>query len=385
LDEVTISRQEWDAVLHRLALLEAQAQPSAPSPPPVPEAGQPEVAPSGTVTRRRALLGLAGAAGAGVVAAGATAAPAAAANGDALVVGSSANTSTASTVHTVTGSGTFYGLAAVDNALPTGATFSAILGSANGQSFTTAVRAVATGTAAGVKSTATGGTAVDATSTSGTAITAQSPVAGLRATATGADATGVWATGGARGVLASGRDALQLFGTSLQPPPLRSGLNFAGAVAIDGMLDIWYCTTGGTPGIWRKLAGPTTAGSLHLLNAPFRVYDSRAGSLPAEGTKTPFAPGTTRVFDLKVNGSSVPAGATGALVTILLVNAANVAGNLTIWAAGMAKPQSNTMVWGGSAGRFTATAVTALADQARCQVNASAKTDLVLDVVGYYR
>lgn len=149
--------------------------------------------------------------------------------------------------------------------------------------------------------------------------------------------------------------------------------------------ELWYCAAYGTPGTWRKLAGKTTAGALHVLAVPARIYDSRPGTAPAVGTKSPLAPNTARTLDLKVNSSGVPAGATAALLTVLLVNAANADGNFTVWAAGAARPQANTMVWGGSARRFTATAVTALDTQARCQVLASQTTDVVIDVVGYYR
>lgn len=55
-----------------------------------------------------------------------------------------------------------------------------------------------------------------------------------------------------------------------------------------------------------------------------------------------------------------------------------------MWAQGVAKPQANTLVWGGAAGRFSATAVSALDSQARIQVAASHPTDIVVDVVGYY-
>jgi hypothetical protein len=91
-----------------------------------------------------------------------------------------------------------------------------------------------------------------------------------------------------------------------------------------------------------------------------------------------------RTLDLTVNKSTVPPGATAALVTILLVNAYIGNGNFTIWANGAARPLANTMVWGGNAQRFTATGVTALDPTAKAQVQASATTDLVLDVVGYY-
>ena len=169
--------------------------------------------------------------------------------------------------------------------------------------------------------------------------------------------------------------------------PNEDGINHnRGDIVETSSGDLWLCTTAGFPGTWRKLAGPATAGAFHVLPAPARVYDSRPGFAPTSvGPKTPFAAGSTRVFDLRANGSGVPAGATAAMVTLLLVNAASGAGNLTIWANGATKPVANTLVWGGTAGRFAATAVTALDAQARVQVNASARTDLVIDVVGYYR
>jgi len=73
------------------------------------------------------------------------------------------------------------------------------------------------------------------------------------------------------------------------------------------------------------------------------------------------------------------------MVNLLLVNAAVGNGNLTIWAAGAAKPTANTLVWGGDARRFSALALTAIDAQARVQVNTSLPTDLVIDVVGYHR
>lgn len=58
---------------------------------------------------------------------------------------------------------------------------------------------------------------------------------------------------------------------------------------------------------------------------------------------------------------------------------------MTVWANDKPKPQSNTVVWGGSTGRFTGTAVTALDAQARIKGDASHTTNIVLDVVGYDR
>jgi len=168
------------------------------------------------------------------------------------------------------------------------------------------------------------------------------------------------------------------------PPPQRTIDAQIGMIDFDGA-DLWLCIAGGNPGTWRRLAGTGTAGALTVLPTPARIYDSRPGSLPNVGSKSPVPSGGTRVLDLKVNSSGVPAGATAALLTVLLVNAGNGNGNATVWANGVAKPQANTMVWGGSTGRFTATAVSAVDPQARIQFSASLTTDVVIDVVGFYR
>lgn len=149
--------------------------------------------------------------------------------------------------------------------------------------------------------------------------------------------------------------------------------------------NLWFCSANGTPGTWRKVSGAGTAGALHVLPAPVRVYDSRFGSSPAIGSKTPLVGGTARTLDLTVNSSTVPPGATAAMVTCLLVNTVSGAGNFTIWANGVARSLANNMVWGGTAGRFSSPAVTALDATGQCQVMSSIKTDFVLDVIGYYR
>ena len=252
--------------------------------------------------------------------------------------------------------------------------------------------------------------AVDVTHPNGAGVSSVGKTYGVAAAGTGPTGVGVYGFGptglkGA-GTTASGIGVLAESQTGggaevraktfhLRLRPLAAGRNaptgdtfahVAGDLVETTAGELWVCTTAGTPGTWRKLAGPNTAGAFHVLPVPARVYDSRPGLAPtAVGPKTPFAAGSTRTFDLKVNSSLVPAGATAAMVTLLLVNAASANGNLTIWANGAAKPVANTLVWGGSAGRFTATAVTALDAQARVQVNASARTDLVIDVVGFYR
>ena len=156
-----------------------------------------------------------------------------------------------------------------------------------------------------------------------------------------------------------------------------------GEIVLDLNADVWLCTVAGTPGTWRKLGGPATAGAFHVNPTPVRVYDSRAGTAPSTLPKTPLGANEQRTVSL-ANSSGAPKGATAAMVTCLLVNTSTGNGNFTMWKAGTAKPASNSLVWGGSTARFTATAVSALDVNAKVLVSSSLQTDIVLDVVGYY-
>jgi hypothetical protein len=168
-------------------------------------------------------------------------------------------------------------------------------------------------------------------------------------------------------------------------PTADAAAHVRGDVVVDGAGILWFCTANGTPGTWRRVSGPATAGQFHVLPTPVRVYDSRSGTSPSQGPKTKLTGNVARPIDCTLNSSGVPKGATAVSLTVLLVNAANTNGNLTIWANGAARPASNTAVWGAGSGRYTTTAICALDANARIQVSASASTDLVLDVVGYYR
>jgi hypothetical protein len=172
-----------------------------------------------------------------------------------------------------------------------------------------------------------------------------------------------------------------------QAPTLDATSHSIGHLVRESNGNLWWCVAAGTPGTWRKLSGPSTAGQLHLLNAPVRAYDSRAGTFPSGGSKTPLPANTARTIDLKNGSTGVPADATGVLVTILLVNLASGPGNFTIWANGVGRPSGNTMVFANTAAsnRASSLAVTKVDASGQCQVYSSLKTDLTVDVVGYYR
>ncbi|MCU1372261.1 MAG: hypothetical protein JWO77_3455, partial [Ilumatobacteraceae bacterium] len=320
----------------------------------------------------RLIAGGLGAAAATVAAVAATGQPAAAADGDPMIAGQSVTSSTNTRITAST------------TPLNTGA-FEVV----NQTSNRDAIFAVATGTGTGVHGRSTTGAGLRGESTGagvGVEGTSQGLI-GVRGTTTvGYGVRGLATSpGGIGGWFTADRAQLTLTTTGFRQPPTGDATaHVSNEVVADSQGQLWFCVADGTPGTWRKLAGPATAGSFHILPAPVRVYDSRPQNAPAVGPKTKLANNTSRLLSLRANSSGVPQGATAVAVTLLLVDAAAIDGNFIIWAQGQPRPQANTMVWGGSAGRFTSPAVTAVNPQGEVYVAASAPTNLVVDVVGYY-
>lgn len=399
------------------AELRGQGIGGADAAPPVPPATDPAAdrtagvaGGQGAGVSRRGLLGAAaGMAAAGAAGVVASAAPAAAANGSTLTLGTTANTATGATALVMTnpsGTTSGYGLGVIDTSYSGGFT-----------DVRPAVFGYATGTALNVggrfDSAGSIGVLGNNTADDGTGVSAQSSGAGghgvystalgdggtaVTAAANGAASTGVAASGAAYGaVLQTSVDGvgayviaqrahlrLVPFVSPRSAPTGDTTPHERGDLVADSSGGLWYCVTAGTPGTWRQLAGHDTAGAFHALAKPVRIYDSRPGQAPHIGPQAPLAPGAKRTLSLAVNASTVPDGATAAMVNVLLVGAAAGDGNFTIFANGAGTPASNTLVWGGSAGRFSTLAVTALDAKARVQVVANLKTDLVVDVVGWY-
>ena len=372
-DELARIREQVEGLQARIDQLEAER-----AGPPVGDVAPADPTPGAAeplrLGRRRAIAGLAGAAAAGTAVALASASPAAAANGQALTVGVTNNTATAPTLLAVPGNVTGpYGLAVAETGVSGVSTTrrAGLLGVARGGSFHTALRGVGVGTS----NTGSRVDGVTGESTGGI---------GGRFTSTALDQPAVIAVNTNHlGVTAGGKLGQVRLVPSLPVPSAlpeaRMGALYMQAPSdldetVDGTL--WACVRGGTTGTWRKLAGHDTAGALHILPVPQRAYDSRSSQM--------LSGGVARTVDLSANGG-VPRGATGAIVTVLLVGAATGNGNLTIWANGRDKPPAaNTLVWGGNAKRFTTQTLTAVDAQARVRVEANLQTHVVLDVVGYH-
>lgn len=140
--------------------------------------------------------------------------------------------------------------------------------------------------------------------------------------------------------------------------------------------NLWLCTASGTPGTWRKIAGNNTAGSLHLLNAPVRAYDSRV----SQGGTGPLTPSTAETVDMSPAG--IPIGTTAALVNLTIV-VPPTAGFAVLWSNGASQPVASSINF--AAGQVLGNNVTTRVDSNRmAQIFSHSATEYVVDVIGYY-
>jgi len=136
--------------------------------------------------------------------------------------------------------------------------------------------------------------------------------------------------------------------------------------------------------------GPKAAPETHLLSEPLRAYDSRA-----TGAGGPLALNTTRTVSLAkgldgagVSHTAVPAGATGAIVTLTVTNTSTAAGPggfLKLFSAALTTPPSiSTLNWFGPNQNLATTTQVAVDATGQVKVLAGANaTDFVIDVIGW--
>ncbi|MFN8038641.1 MAG: hypothetical protein U0Q07_05455 [Acidimicrobiales bacterium] len=214
----------------------------------------------------------------------------------------------------------------------------------------------------GLNATASDGTAfaVSATNTNGVSVFGQGLV-GLASSAAGVN--------------------VRTYGFGL-PPQQRSSAQLAGDLASDINKDLWYAVADGTPGTWRKVAGPGTAGALHVLPTTTRVYDSRPFP-PNTGVKGTMTAGQTRAIDCTYAGA-VPAGATAVLINITIVSS-SPAGFLAAFRNGISWPGNSSVNWDHTGATVANTTVVAVNAGGILNLYASNPVDVLIDVIGYYR
>jgi hypothetical protein len=210
---------------------------------------------------------------------------------------------------------------------------------------------------------------------------------GIRATSVGWTAVIGWSDNDI-GVYGGGLRGDVLLGGNFEPPQTRSGTFTQGTLLRDSAGDIWACVLGGAPGVWRKLAGPTSAGSLHPIE-PTRVYDSRWATGGG-----PLTSGTSRGIDISAgrniatgaieNANVVPATSTAVQYTITVADTAG-SGFVAVTSTSASSYKASSINWSG-AGQITANSTLAKISgpQLRLWGGGGGSTNVIIDVLGYY-
>lgn len=334
-------------------------------------------------TSRRQLFKMAGAATAGVVGATlASALPAAADDGPAMTAGTPLSTAVVSRA-------TYTGTAATSVAFLWESAAEA--SGSNAAPYPATVAALAYGTGApangfyGYSAKANGsGVVGHAThSTGGVGVTGRGNTSGVF----GYSDSGI-------GVVAQGsRAAVQLVNLNTTPPLARVDGHSAGEIEMDAAGNLWVCVETGVPGRWRRVAGPSAAGSFHAVN-PTRVFDSRLAAYgPSVGI---FAPNTSREISV-ADGRD----AQGGVATVGLVppNSTAIAFNVTVTgttnsnflsvAAGTAAvpPSGSSINWTGANQSLANGLVTPISSTRTIKIfcgDQPGSTHVIIDVLGYY-
>jgi hypothetical protein len=230
------------------------------------------------------------------------------------------------------------------------------------------------------------------------------------ATAAGLGGQDTSTTGG-MGVMAASTNGLGLVGqggraplrllpsTALGPPT--AGDHARGEVFVDVFGDFFVCSNPGTPGTWQRVtpAAPGynnnepgsigLSGSVNLLSAPIRVFDSRqTGAANPSDPSRPAGPvPALSTTDLQIAGAtvgsvSIPAGIVGVIGNVTAVGPAG-GGWLTLFPTGGAQPLVSSLNFqSGDAARGNF-CVVGLSGTGKLSVFNEVQTDVVFDVAGF--
>ena len=172
--------------------------------------------------------------------------------------------------------------------------------------------------------------------------------------------------------------------------PPQSGIYAAADVISDTQGALWSCVVAGAPGVWRKLAGPTTAGSLHTVT-PTRVYDSRSPQ-PLPGMLDTNQPRTISVADGRkpISGTVqtvdlVPPGATAIACNITITETIG-SGFATVNPGINEVISASTINWSHSDQTMANGIIVGIDEERRITLIAGGggSTHIIVDITGYF-
>lgn len=195
------------------------------------------------------------------------------------------------------------------------------------------------------------------------------------------------------GLKARSKNAAALHLQPWQPFLNLSATYSVGSVFVTTAGEAWFCVEAGTPGKWRLLASPGSAGAFVPIT-PVRVYDSRWTGVPGVTTGLLTLGGPPRTVSVAasrtntgavIDANAIPAGAT-ALTVNLTITATQGSGNLALVPGGVASSTTSSINWTASGQAFANGLTVPIRASDRtvnllCNGNA---TQALLDVTGYF-
>jgi len=165
------------------------------------------------------------------------------------------------------------------------------------------------------------------------------------------------------------------------PPISLTNAHATGELYEDQDGTLWICTTAGSPGTWREIAGAQTAGSFHAI-APRRVYDSRPGNklVPGEDRTISIANSTDGTIDV------VPVRATAAALTVTVTETEGAGGFVAVRPAGTTYNGTSSINWFGPNQTLANSVITGVDGDRQVTLRGGSQfTEVVVDVTGFYR
>ncbi len=183
------------------------------------------------------------------------------------------------------------------------------------------------------------------------------------------------------------RSNILLVSTGIEDPNGSSISHERGELIFDTLSNLWLCTRTGTPGTWKKIAGPATAGSFHPVS-PKRVWDTRfqGGQIGANQSRLISVANGRVLGEATVDQTNlVPEGATAVTFNLTLLSRSNN-GFLAVTPGSATSFEASTINWTSNNSVLANGTLSSLDNsrQLRLWTSGSGSAHAIVDITGYY-